>query len=112
MVDSYIEVTNEDFTEKVLNAPQLVVVNFYAEQSGSCQIQEPEFVALSNKFQGRVTFAKVNVESQQDLTNRWHIDGIPTLVFFKDGSEIYRIRGIMMREKLRRQIEGVLLVTN
>jgi thioredoxin 1 len=111
MVDTYIEVTSKDFAEKVLNASQLVLVNFYAEQSSSSQIQEPEFLAISKEYQDRIVFAKTDVTSNEDLIPLWHIDGIPTMVFFKGGNEIYRIKGIMMRDKLRRQIEGVLLAS-
>jgi thioredoxin 1 len=109
MADTYFQVTARDFAEKVLAAPQMVIVNFSAEQSGTCQIQEPEFVAISKEYQGRVAFARVNVEEEGELVNQWHIDGVPTLVFFKGGQELYRIKGIMMREKLRRHIEGALL---
>lgn len=109
MADSYIEVTSEDFAEKVLQSPRLVIVNFSVEQSSSCKIQEPEFVAISKEYQNRVTFAKLNVDRQQELTTRWNVDGVPTMIFFKDGNEIYRIKGVRMRDKLRRQIEGVLL---
>lgn len=109
MADTYIEVTNENFAEEVLQASQMVLVNFSAEQSGACQIQEPEFVAISKEYQGRMTFAKFNVDGQEELTSRWHVDGVPTLIFFKGGNELYRIKGVMMRDKLRRQIEGVLL---
>ncbi len=109
MADSYIEVTSEDFAEKVLQSPQLVIVIFSAEQSSPCKIQEPEFVAISKEYQNRVTFAKLNVDRQQELTTRWNVDGVPTMIFFKGGNEIYRIKGVRMRDKLRRQIEGVLL---
>jgi thioredoxin 1 len=111
MADSYIEVTKEDFAEKVLNSPQIVVVNFSALQSGSCQILEPEFVAISKEYQNRITFVKVNVEGQEELTSKWNVDGVPTLIFFKGGNEIHRIKGIVMRDRLRRQIEGVLLAS-
>ena len=109
MVDNYIEVTSEDFAEKVLEAPQLVIVNFSADHSTSCQILEPELAAISKEYEGRALFTRMNVENQPELTNQWKVDGIPTLIFFKGGAEIYRIRGIVMRDKLRRQIEGVLL---
>lgn len=112
MADSYSYVTNEDFAAKVLQAPQLAVVYFAAENSNSCQIQEPEFEAISKAYQDRATFVKVNVEQEEALTRQWNIDGIPTIVFFKGGNELYRIKGIMMREKLRRQIEGVLLAAS
>jgi thioredoxin 1 len=109
MADSYIEVTNKDFTEKVLQVPELVIVNFSADQSSSCQILEPEFRAVSKIFEGRALFARVNVENQPELTHQWNIEGIPTLLFLKGGKERHRIKGIMMRDKLRRLIEGVLL---
>lgn len=109
MADTYIDVTSKDFAEKVLNAPQMVIVDFSRANSSACQILEPEFVAVSKEYQGRVTFAKLNLEGQESLIQQWNIDGIPTLIFFKGGQELYRIKGIVMRDKLRRRIEGVLL---
>ncbi len=67
--------------------------------------------AVSEEYQGRVTFAKLDVDTNETLTNQWNVDGIPTLIFFKNGQEINRIKGIVMRDKLRRQIEGALLAT-
>jgi thioredoxin 1 len=109
MANSYIEVTQEDFAEKVLDAPTLVIVNFSTEKSNACQILDPEFEAVSKEYQDQVTFAKFNVTGQDELTSQWKVDGVPTLIFFKGGHEIYRIPGIVMRNKLRRRIEGVLL---
>ena len=107
---AYIDITSEEFAEKVLNAPQMAIVNFWTERSGSCQIQNPEFEVISKEYEGRVTFTRLNVEENSELTNRWGVDGVPTMIFFKNGQEIHRIKGIMMRDKLRRQVEGTLLV--
>lgn len=109
MTDSYIDVTNEDFVEKVLSSPNLVIVNFSAELSTACNIQDPEFEVISKEYHNKVTFAKLRLSGQNELTNRWHVDNVPTLIFFKGGSEIHRITGIVMRSRLRRQVEGVLL---
>lgn len=109
MAKSYIDVTSEDFTEKVLQASQLVIVNFSAEQVNASQILEPEFEAISKEYQGRALFARLDVTGHEEITKQWNIEGVPTLLFFKNGQEIYRIKGIMMRDKLRRQIEGALL---
>ena len=109
MADNYIDITQEDFAEKVLESPQMVIVNFSAPWSSACQILDPEFEAVSKQYQDRVTFAKVNVDENKELTSQWNIDGVPILVFYKEGQEINRIKGIVMREKLRRQIEGTLL---
>jgi thioredoxin len=108
---SYIDVTSQDFSEQVLNASQMVVVDFSSDRSSSCQIFNPEFAAVSEEYQGRVTFAKLDVDTNEALTSQWNVDGIPTVIFFKNGQEINRIKGIVMRDKLRRQIEGALLAT-
>jgi len=110
-IHSYIEVTSQDFAEQVLNAPQMVVVDFSSDLSSSCQIFDPEFEAISKEYLGRVTFAKVDVDANEVLISQWKVDGIPTLIFFKNGQEINRIKGIVMRDKLRRQVEGALLAT-
>ena len=109
--ESYIDVTSQDFAEKVLGAAQMVVVDFSSGRSSSCQIFDPEFAAISKEYQGRVTFAKLDVDSNEDLTSQWNVDGIPTVIFFKNGQEINRIKGIVMRDKLRRQVEGTLLAS-
>jgi len=108
---SYIDVTSLNFPEQVLNAQQMVIVDFSSERSSSCQIFNPEFAAVSEEYQGRVTFAKLDVDTNETLTSEWNVDGIPTLIFFKNGQEINRIKGIVMRDKLRRQVEGALLAT-
>jgi thioredoxin len=109
MADSYFDLSDQDFAEKVLHAQLMVLVNFSAENSGACQIQDPEFEAVSKEYQGRVMFARINADKYGEITNQWKIDGIPTIIFFKGGREINRIKGIMMRERLRRQVAGALL---
>jgi len=107
---STITVNSLDFAEKVLQDSQMVVVNFSSDKSSSCQLFEPEFATIGKEYQGRVTFARVDVDSNEGLTNQYNVDGIPTLVFFKQGQEIHRIKGIVMRDKLRRLVQGTLLV--
>jgi thioredoxin 1 len=107
--DIYTDVTSQNFADRVLHASQMVIVDFSTDWSGACQVLDPEFEAVSKEYQGRVLFVKLNVDQNDELISQWSIDGVPTLIFFKNGQEINRIKGIMMRDKLRRQIEGALL---
>ena len=109
MTGNYIDVSDQDFAEKVLEVEQMVLVDFSAESSAACQIQDPEFEAISKEYQGRAVFARVNADKNQEVLSQWKIEGIPTIIFFKSGREINRIKGIIMRDRLRRQIEGALL---
>jgi thioredoxin 1 len=110
--DSFKKITSQDFPAQVLQAEQMVIVNFSSDKSGACQIFDPEFAAFFKEYQGRVTFRRLNLdelEKDDTLVNDWNIDGIPTVIFFKQGQEINRIKGVVMRDKLRKQVEGVLL---
>jgi thioredoxin 1 len=109
MAGNYIDVTDQDFAAKVLAAQQMVLVNFSAENSGACQIQDPEFEEISKEYDGRAVFARIDADKNQETISQWKIEGIPTIIFFKGGREINRIKGIIMRERLRRQVEGALL---
>ena len=109
MAGNYIDVSDQDFAEKVLEVQQMVLVNFSAESSAACQIQDPEFEAISKEYQDRAIFARANADKNQEVISQWNIEGIPTIIFFKSGREINRIKGIIMRDRLRRQIEGALL---
>jgi thioredoxin 1 len=109
MAGNYIDVSDQDFAEKVLEVQQMVLVNFSAESSAACQIQDPEFEAISKEYRDRAVFARVNADKNQEVISQWNIEGIPTIIFFKSGREINRIKGIIMRDRLRRQIEGALL---
>lgn len=109
---SSITVSSQNFTEEVLQAERMVVVNFSSDRSNSCQIFKPEFAAVGQEYQSRVIFAFVDVDGNEALTRQYNVDGIPTVIFFKTGQEINRIKGIVMRDKLRRQVEGALLVSS
>ena len=105
----YIDIASQDFPEQVLQAEQMVLVDFSSDKSNACQIFDAEFAAVGKEYQGRVTFARLNIDNETSLTNEWNVTGIPTVIFFKNGQEINRINGIVMRQKLRKQIEGTLL---
>jgi len=109
MAGNYIDVSDQDFAEKILEVQQMVLVNFSTESSAACKIQDPEFEAVSKEYQDRAVFARIDADKNKEAISQWKVDGIPTIIFFKSGREINRIKGIIMRDRLRRQIEGALL---
>ncbi|HVB74613.1 MAG TPA: thioredoxin family protein [Ktedonobacteraceae bacterium] len=105
----FVDIASQDFPEQVLQAEQMVLVDFSSDKSNACQIFDAEFAAVGNEYKGRVTFARLYIDTETSLTSEWNVEGIPTVIFYKNGQEINRIKGIVMREKLRKQIEGTLL---
>lgn len=91
--------TNENFEIQVFNG--ITVVDFWAPWCGPCQMMAPVFEDLSNEFKDKINFAKVNVDENRNLSMQYNIQGIPTLLIFKEGELIDQITGFSDKSKLR-----------
>lgn len=80
-------VTDETFDSEVIRSPLPVVVDFYAEWCQPCRVAEPVLRELSSALEGRVKFAKVNVDESQRVTRSFGIHSIPTYLFVREGRE-------------------------
>lgn len=102
-----IEVTSSTWDETVMKATEPVFVDFWAEWCGPCKIVSPLVEELSEKFSG-VKFAKLNVDKNPEIADRYGIRGIPTLMIFKGGQIANQTVGAAPKDSLIQQIEGVL----
>jgi thioredoxin 1 len=80
-----VEVTNETFDTQVLQADRPVLVDFWAEWCGPCKQIAPALEQISDELAGKVTVAKVNIEDYPEISGRYAVRGIPTMILFKDG---------------------------
>ena len=78
-----------DFNQ-VINENKLVLVDFYAEWCGPCKMLAPIISELKEELKDQVYVIKVNVDEEEELSNKFNIYSIPTLVLIKDGKEVSR----------------------
>lgn len=83
----------------------VTLVDFYADWCGPCKALAPTLDELANKFEGKVTVAKVDVDSEAELAQRFGVQSIPTIVAIKAGEEVDRIHGNVPMEKLEALID-------
>jgi thioredoxin 1 len=81
------------FEVDVLNAPEPVVVDFYADWCPPCKMMEPAIEQLSTEFAGKVRIGKLNTDENQEIAIRYGVMGIPTLGLFKGGKLVDRMVG-------------------
>ena len=86
MSDKIIHVSDADFEDKVLKAEGPVLVDFWAEWCGPCKMIAPVLDQLAEQYDGKITVAKMDVDSSPVTPNQYGVRGIPTLMIFKDGN--------------------------
>ena len=103
---SIITITNAvEFNDHVIKAGKPVLVDFWAPWCGPCKMVGPEVEAVAKNFEGRADVAKINVDEQQELASQYNVMSIPTLVFFKGGSEVARITGYRPQKDIAAALE-------
>lgn len=86
-----IEFTNQNF-EEITSTDKTVLVQYYAEWCGPCQMLKPVLEGLAKEMTD-VTFYRVDIESHRELATKAGIQSIPTVVTYKNGAEIGREAG-------------------
>jgi thioredoxin 1 len=103
-----IEIGDQDFGTRVLNADKPVLVDFWAPWCGPCRMVAPVLEELAGEFGDRLTIAKVNTDEHQETAFRFGIRGIPTLILFQGGREVERIVGALPKPALQARLEAAL----
>jgi len=102
-----VKLTNENF-ETLKKGSQSLVVDFWATWCGPCRMVAPILSELAEKYDGRITVAKCDVEENDDLAAEFGIRNIPTILFFKNGEIVDKIVGAMPKAKFEEKFEALL----
>jgi thioredoxin 1 len=95
------------FDAEVSQAGPPVLVDFYATWCGPCKALAPRVDKLAGEFSGRIKFVKVNVDDAPALARRFNIEGIPTLLLFKDGKVVDSIPGAPSDGELKARLDAL-----
>ena len=101
-------VTDETFETEVIGSSTPVLVDFWADWCAPCKIIAPIVEELAEEFDGKVKFAKVDVDSNPQSATNFGIRGIPTLLIFNDGQPVGQVVGAVPKSVLKRKLEEAL----
>ena len=88
-----IEVTDDTFDAEVINSDVPVLVDFWADWCAPCKMIAPIVDELANEYDGRIKFAKMDVDSNQRVPMAYGVRGIPTLLIFSGGDAVDQVVG-------------------
>lgn len=96
---SIVSINKDNFESEVLNEAKTVLVDFNAAWCGPCRMLKPVLDELSNE-RDDYKFVSVNIDDEEELSDKYQVSSIPCLVVLKDGKEIKRSVGFKTKDEL------------
>jgi thioredoxin 1 len=92
--DAVLELTDANFESEVLSADVPVLVDFWAEWCMPCRMLAPTIDELAGEYKGKVKVGKVDTDANREVTVKYGINAIPTIILFKDGEPLKKFVGM------------------
>ena len=103
-----LTLTDANFQEKVLNGKGVIVVDFWAPWCSPCLILTPILEELAEEYKGKFQLAKMNVDENPQTAAKYGIQGIPTVMIFRDGQLVDQLVGLQPRDIFQSKIDAAL----
>ena len=102
------KLTEEMYQKEVMETEKKVVIDFWADWCGPCKMMAPVIEALSDSYQGKIQFGKLNIDENPEVAEKYRIISIPTLLLFKNGELVDTIVGLTSAPELRTSLNQIL----
>jgi thioredoxin 1 len=108
MAENLLEIDDSTFEAQVLQADKPVLVDFWAPWCGPCKAIGPVVEKLAQNYADKILFAKCNADDSQEITAKYGIKSVPTLMFFKNGNVYDKITGMTNQAKIEEVLKKIL----
>ena len=100
--------TDGNFKSEVLDSQLPVLVDFWAEWCAPCRMLAPVVEKIAADYSGKLKVGKLNVDDNSEIPQRYGIQGIPTVIFFKGGKVANQVVGFQPENKLKSVVDLLL----
>ena len=108
MSEKIVTLSDATFDEHVKSSDVPVLVDFWAEWCGPCKMISPVLEEIAEEQAGKIQIVKLNIDDNLEVTRRYDVMSIPTLILFKDGQPEVRLIGAKPKGQLLQEIEAYL----
>ena len=105
-----INVSDVDFAREVLASPGPVLLIMWAPWCAYCRMLHPIIDRIASEYNDRLEVARLNVDDNPAVCSQYAVQGVPTILMFKDGKLLNKMVGVLSREEIERQMKVVLRV--
>lgn len=83
--------------DEIINTEKPVLVDFYADWCGPCQMLGPILKEVKDTLGNRISIIKINVDNNQEAANHYRVKGVPTMMLFQNGKQLWRQSGVLSK---------------
>ncbi len=102
MSENIVHLTDDNFEDEVIKSDILAMIDFWAEWCGPCKVIAPAVDELAEEYNGKVKVGKLNVDDNPNVSAKYSIRGIPTLLFFKEGKVVNQLVGVQSKAAIKK----------
>uniref|UniRef100_UPI00404B17B9 thioredoxin n=1 Tax=Flavobacterium sp. TaxID=239 RepID=UPI00404B17B9 len=88
----------------IINSENPVLIDFYATWCGPCQLLIPVLKQVKDSLGDRISVIKIDVDKNQELASKYQIRGVPTMMLFQNGKQLWRQSGVLSKEEIIKTI--------
>ena len=103
--EAVVELSDDNFETEVLKSDKPVLVDFWAEWCMPCRMLAPTIDELATQYEGKVKVGKLDTDANRDVSMKFDINAIPTIILFKDGQVVRKFVGITPKQEFASELD-------
>ncbi|MBQ8194955.1 MAG: thioredoxin [Oscillospiraceae bacterium] len=102
-----VRVSGDTFETEVLQSDGVILADFYSDSCVPCKRLSPVLAELEEQYENEIKLVKININFDMELAEKYEVQSVPTLVFFRNGEEISRLNGSLKKSDIESAIENL-----